>query len=127
MENLVNLAVQFRSRLVELEQIFDAVVSLKIDNSYEIVVAQNNCLIVRIGMAYWACPVSSKEYTFLTELLKNRGKMDGSDIRKCGIDSSDKAIRNILKSINRKLGDKEVPVSLSFAKWVISIEIELSK
>ena len=125
MENLENLVVSFRSKMGELGCLFDTVVSHKTDRPpHEIVVGQNEGLIVRIGMVYWACPLSLKECNFLQELLKSGGKMDGNNIKQWGLNlSNDKSIRNFLLSINRKLAAKKMPVRLHFIDWTIFIKL----
>jgi hypothetical protein len=126
MKPMENPLVPFNAKLKELAQLFAAVVSQNKDKPpSEVVVTKNDSLVVRVGLDYWACPLSSKECNFLEALLQNSGTMDRNDV-KCYIKPfDDRAIRNLLKSINRKLRVKQMPVSLQFVGWVISIEITL--
>jgi len=126
MKPMENLMALFKEKLVELEELFGIVASQNSDNApIMIAVSQNNSLVVRIGMDFWACRLSSEEEcNFLQELLESGGKMDGNNIKKWGINpSNDKSIRNFLSSINRKLAVKKMPVRLHFIAWTISIEL----
>jgi hypothetical protein len=126
MNAMVNSRVQFKAKLLELEKIFEAVVAQKGDTvSSEIIVGKNDSLVVCVGTDYWACPLSPKECNFLSELLQRGGRINGNDAKQCGKPFDDHVIRNIHKSINRKLKTKKVPVRLHFVDWVISIEITL--
>jgi len=98
--------------------------------SFEPIVSKNDSLIIRIGMDYWTCSLSSKESNFLQALLQNDCKMHGNNIQKWIAPPrnvsvpNDRPIRNFLKSINRKLRSKKMPVRLSFVGWNISIEMK---
>jgi|GEM_PF-2593328 len=113
------------AHLLEMEKLFNAVVSKNVGRSpSEIVVGKNNCIVVRIGEDHWACPLSSKECNFLQTLLQNGGKMQGNNIKQWGIDpDNDISIRNFLKSINRKLAAKKMPVRIRFVDWIFTINI----
>ena len=128
MENFENFVVSFRSKMGELEHLFDAVVSQKIGKPpYEIVVGQNNSLIVRAIVDFWACPLSPEECHFLREVLKNGGGMD-RNVKTSWIKGlSDAMIRQFVRSANKKFKAKNMPVKLSFADWVISIKFLGSK
>jgi hypothetical protein len=118
-----SLARQFKAKLLELETLFETVVSQKGDTVLsEFVVCKNDSLIVRIGKDYWACPLSPKECNFLQALLLNGGKMDGNNTKQWIDPPDDESIRNFVKSIRRKLAAKKMPVRISFARWIISIE-----
>jgi len=124
MKPMENPMVQVQAKLEEVQQLFAAVVSQIGDKSpSEIVVAKNGSLIVRIGKNYWACPLSAKECNFLQALLQNGGTMDRSDVKQWVERLDDHVIRYFLKSINRKLATKKMPVRLHYVGWIISIAI----
>jgi len=124
MKPMENPMVQVQAKLEEVQQLFAAVVSQIGDKApSEIVVAKNGSLIVRIGMNYWACPLSAKECNFLQALLQNGGTMDRSDVKQWVERLDDHVIRYFLKSINRKLATKKMPVHLHYVGWIISIAI----
>jgi hypothetical protein len=128
MKTMENLTVQFKAKLVELEQLFDAVVSHDdIKDSSVIVVSRNNSLIVRTGTSFWSCPFSPEQCSFLHNLLQNGGKMDGNAAGPWVKELSDGAIRQFIESTNKKLRSKNMPVTLSFSEWVISIKFLSAK
>jgi hypothetical protein len=119
-----SLTLQFKATLLELEKIYETAMSQDDDKAkYEIVIATNDSLIVRVGMNYWACPLSSKECNFIEALLQNGWKMGGNNVGKWIDTPSDQSIRNFLKPINRKLRVKQTPVRLHFTAWEIAIEV----
>ena len=123
-----NLTAQFKAKLVELKQLFDIVASQNGDKTPSVVVVgENNCLIVHIGTAFWACPLSPKQCNFLHELVQNGGEMDRNAKDSLAKELSDGAIRQIVESTNKKLRSKNMPVKLSFTRWVISIKLLSAK
>jgi hypothetical protein len=126
MQSMASLKELLRELLHKIEAIFDAVAPQNSDEApYDIIIAQNDSIIVRIGTSYWACPLSSKECSFLQTLVQRGGKMDGNDAKQWVHSLDDQDIRNFIRSITRKLDNKKMPVRLHFVGWVISIKIPL--
>ena len=114
-----------KARLIELLAEVNRIVAALVTSSNEvpIEVAENGGLVVRADSKTFVCPMSKKQNDFLRELLRCDGKMDGNAIEKWVPSLEDRAIRNFVKSVNRKLRAKKMPTSISFVDWIVSIRL----
>ena len=116
-----NSKAQLIELLAEVNQIAAALETASSEVPIE--VAENGGLVVRADSKTFTCLMSKKQDDFLQELLRCGGKMGGNAIGKWVPSLEDQAIRNFVKSLNRKLRAKKMPVSLSFADWIVSIRL----
>ena len=112
-----------KARLIELLADVNRIVAALVTASNEvpIEVAENGGLVVRVDSKTFTCSMSKKQDDFLRELLRCDGKMGGNNVGKWIPSLKERAIRDFIGNINKKLAAKTMPVCLCFRDWTISI------
>ena len=89
-----------------------------------VIISENGDLIYRVESKFWSCLLSVKERKLVRALAATKNhKLCGNEAHKIlGIprkDGSERAIRDLVSAINRKLSERRIPIKLSFYDWYV--------